>query len=315
MTSVSSQASIDQTSRENDAVAHRATRGSLVAALWTLYVLTLRQHLHGKRWMVMGLLFLLPAGLAVLMRVTSPDVPAPALEFFLVWIFIPQALLPLVALLYASGIIQDEQEEQTITYLLVRPIPKWALYLVKLLATFTTTVILTAIFTGLTFAAIYFGENAPPYGGQNLAGESIPLRSLKTIAIQALAVISYCSLFGLMSLVTKRILVVGILYIAVVEGVLANFPFGIRLVTVIYYSRLVAYRTLTFMVPTPGGGTMQDVAAEAWQLDVRADPGLLEHPQFGMCIKVLLTSSAVCAIVAAWICSRREFHFKTPEKD
>lgn len=314
MTSVSSQASIDQASCSDGAVARRAMQGSLVAALWTLYVLTLRQHLHGKRWMVMGLLFLLPAGLAILMRVTSPDVPASALEFTLVWMFIPQALLPLVALLYASGMIQDEQEEQTITYLLVRPIPKWALYLVKLLATFTTTVALTAIFTGLTFAAIYFAENTPISVGQNMPREDIPLRCLKTMAIQALAVISYCSLFGLMSLVTKRILVVGILYIAVVEGILANFPFGIRLVTVIYYSRLIAYRTLTFMVSMPRGGS-EDMAAEVWKLDVRADPALLEHPQFGTCIKVLLTSSAVCAIVAAWICTRREFHVKTPEKD
>ena len=40
------------------------------------------------------------------------------------------------------GIVQDEQEEQTMTYLLIRPIPKWALYSVKLLATLTTTVIL-----------------------------------------------------------------------------------------------------------------------------------------------------------------------------
>ena len=96
---------------------------------WTLYALTLRQHLHGKRWMVMALLFLLPAGLAVRDSARPrPTCRRVALEFMLVMMFIPQALLPLVALLYASGIIQDEQEEQTITYLLVRPIPKWAIY-------------------------------------------------------------------------------------------------------------------------------------------------------------------------------------------
>ena len=43
------------------------------------------------------------------------------LEFLLAFMFIPQLLLPLVALLYASGMIQDEQEEQTITYLLDPP--------------------------------------------------------------------------------------------------------------------------------------------------------------------------------------------------
>ena len=117
----------------------RAGRASLLRSCSTLYLLTLRQHLHGKRWMVVALLFLLPAGLAILMRATA-GVRAPSVfrEFLLCWILIPQALLPLVALLYASGIIQDEQEEQTITYLLIRPIPKWLLYWIKMAATWST---------------------------------------------------------------------------------------------------------------------------------------------------------------------------------
>ena len=165
------------------------------------------------------------------------------LEFLLVLMFIPQALLPLVALLYASGIIQDEQEEQTITYLLVRPIPKWAIYTVKMLATMTTTVVLVAVFTLLTYVAIYVGADVPV--------REVAVSLLKAAAIHSLAIIAYCSLFGLMSLLTKRTLVVGILYTAIVEGLLANLPFGIRLVTVIYYTRLIAYRTMDFVVHWP----------------------------------------------------------------
>ena len=111
--------------RERRSVA-RARGGLAGHALWTLYTLTLRQHLHGKRWMVMAALFLLPAGLADRGAGDGAERPSGRLEFILAFMFIPQALLPLVALLYASGIIQDEQEEQTITYLLIRPIPKWA---------------------------------------------------------------------------------------------------------------------------------------------------------------------------------------------
>src|SRR5437660_477854 len=105
--------------------------GSPLTSLVALYSLTVRQHLHGKRWIVLGVLFLTPAALAAVVRATAPDVPALVLEFLFVFMFIPQALLPLVALLYGSGIIQDEQEEQTLTYLLMRPISKWAIYLVK----------------------------------------------------------------------------------------------------------------------------------------------------------------------------------------
>ncbi len=223
-------------------IASRSTpRTSRASAYWTLYTLTLRQHLHGKRWLVMGLMFLLPVGLAILLRATAPNVAPQSLEFSLVMMFIPQALLPIIALLYASGIIQDEQEEQTITYLLLRPIPKWAIYTLKLLAAMTTTSLLVFVFTGLTYVAIYLGGDVP-------IGE-VAVRWLTASSIFALSAITYCSLFGLLSLLTKRILVVGILYTAVVEGLLANFPFSIRLVTVVYYARLIAYRTMSFEVP------------------------------------------------------------------
>jgi ABC-2 type transport system permease protein len=266
----------------------------------------LRQHVHGKRWLVMALLFLLPAGLAVVVRGMAPEAPSVALEFMFEFMFIPQTLLPFVALIYASGIVQDEQEEQTITYLLVRPIPKWAIYPVKLLATLTTTVLLATVFTVLTYAAIYVGAGAE--------GDNIPLRCLKAASIHALAVVAYCCLFGLMSLVTRRIVVVGVLYIAIVEGLLANLPFGIRLVTVIYYARLIAFRTMEFVVSRPRGGT-ENIAAVAWQFDLRRDPELLEHPQLATCLTVLLVASLVCTVLAAWLCGRREFHFKTPEED
>jgi ABC-2 type transport system permease protein len=276
---------------------------SLPVSLWTLYVLTLRQYVHGKRWMVLGILFLLPPGLALVIRATAEHIPRGRPEFLLVFMFIPQALLPLLALIYASGMLQDEQEEQTITYLLVRPIPKWAIYLVKLLATLTTTVILTVVFTILTYLAIYVGAADVP--------ADIVSRAIKAAGIHSLAVVAYCCLFGLFSLLTKRILVLGIVYIAIVEGVLANLPFGIRIFTVIYYTRLIAYRLLYSLSEV---GRVHRAAAEAWQLDIRKDPNLLEHPQLQTCFLVLAIASASCAIIAAFLCTRREFHVKTPEK-
>jgi len=284
--------------------ATRPAGGLSLTALWTLYTLTLRQYMHGKRWIAMAVLMLLPAGLAVLVRNTARDVPSILLEFLFAFMLIPQALLPLAALIYASGMIRDEQEEQTLTYLLIRPIPKWAIYTIKLLATLTTTVFLTCVFTALIYAAIYFGAASP-------AGD-VAVRCLQAAVIQSLAMVAYCCLFGLISLYTERTLIVGILYIAIFEGLFANLAFGIRLLTVIYYARLIAYRTMTFIVPIPGG--TEDVAAAAWQLDVKNDPTLLEHPQLRTCVIVLIGGSILCAALAAFVCSRREFHVKTPEK-
>src|SRR5258708_952866 len=154
---------VAETIEKTEIAKPRVARSGLdFTSLWTLYVLSIRQHLRGKRWIVATLLFLLPSVLVVIIRATSKDVSPLFLEFLFAFMFIPQALLPLIALLYASGVIQDEQEEQTITYLLIRPIPKWALYLGKLLATLTTAVMLTAFFTALTYAAIYLGVQSRP---------------------------------------------------------------------------------------------------------------------------------------------------------
>jgi ABC-2 type transport system permease protein len=282
-----------------------AVRTSRAGACLALYWLTLRQHLHGKRWMAVALLFCVPTGIAILVRSTSSDTPSRILDFVLSWILIPQALLPLIALLYASGIVQDEQEEQTITYLLIRPIPKWLLYLTKMAATWTTTVVLVVVLTILTYAGIYVATGADL--------NVVAARCFKAAAILSLATITYCSIFGAMSLVIKRTLIVGILYTAIVEGVLATLPLSLRLMTVVYYTRLIAYRSLDFVVTWPLGQT-EDPAAGAWSLDIKTDPTLAEHPQVLTCVLVLLGTSFVCNIFAAWLCSQREFHVKTPEK-
>lgn len=305
MTSVPARA--NETSNGSHAAAKSwSARTSSLGACWTLYKLTLRQHLHGRRWMALVLLFLLPAGLAIVIQSTRAHAPEVFLDFLLSWILIPQALLPLVALLYASGIIQDEQEDQTITYLLIRPLPKWLLYIVKMIATWTTTVVLVVLLSVLTYFAIYLRSD--------VALADVAARCSKTAAIQSLAVVAYCSIFGLVGLLTKRSLIVGVLYTVVVEGLLANLPLSVRMGTVIYYTRIMAYRTLDFAVTWPNG-EKNDVAAEAWFLDVVKDPHLVEHSRLLSCVLILSVVSVVCTVIAAGLCSQREFHVKTPEKD
>src|SRR5262249_45337584 len=145
--------------------------------LATLFWLTLRQHCRARRLIVLCILFCLPAGLAILVRNLAPH-PITLeggqighIELALIFYFIPHVLAPLAALLYSSGMVQDEIEEQTLTYLLVRPLPRVGIYLTKLLATLTVTIPLIAIFTTVTYVAIYWG--LPP-----LWGEILPQRVL-----------------------------------------------------------------------------------------------------------------------------------------
>ena len=65
--------------------------------------------------------------------------------------------------------------------------------------------------TVLTYVAIYAGADEFP-------ARVLRCAALQAASIHSLAVVTYCCLFGLISLLTKRTLVVGILYVAFFEG-------------------------------------------------------------------------------------------------
>jgi ABC-2 type transport system permease protein len=270
-------------------VSPRLQWGPTLSALGALFGLTLRQHARGRRLLILSFLFLLPTAIAVLVHNTAAP-PLIEMEFVLVFHLIPHALVPLAALLYASGMIADEQEEQTLTYLLVRPLPKRALYLTKLAATICTSVVLTAIFTAVTYVAIYWGT--PEFWS-----DVLPVRLPKTVALLSLSLVTYCSVFACMSLLVQRSLVAGVAYILIFEGLLANIDFVVRRLTVMYYFRVLSDNWIG--LPT--------MMARGWSLDANTDPTL------SRCVLILLGVSLMATTLGALTFARREFRVKTPE--
>jgi ABC-2 type transport system permease protein len=261
-------------------------RGFDPAALAALFGLTLRQDLRGRRLFVLSVLFLLPSVLAALLRL-APQPPKPGdVEFALVFVLIPHALVTLTALLYAAGIVQDEVEEQTLTYLLLRPLPRWALYVTRLAVTWLVTCALTGVFTTLVFVVIWWG--LPEWS-------EVPARAAKAVALLMLAQVAYCALFGVLGLWTRRALLAGLAYIVAFEGLLANFDLVVRRLTVNYYFRVLAVRWLS----PPG--------SQEWSLD------LTTAPSAGQCVGTLLGATAVLVVVGAVMIIRQEFRMKTPE--
>src|SRR4051794_21447188 len=82
-----------------------------LAATATLFRMTLLQLLRGRRLLVLGALFALPTVFALLARRYNPDYQPGAVEEALIFYMIPQALVPLTALIFASGMIRDEVED------------------------------------------------------------------------------------------------------------------------------------------------------------------------------------------------------------
>jgi ABC-2 type transport system permease protein len=205
----------------------------------------------------------------------------------LVFVFIPQALLPLTALLYASGMIQDEIEEQTLTYLLIRPIPRWLIYVVKVFATWVVASILATVFTSGALVAIYWGE-------PRFEPELLVRRAALIAVIFSASLFAYVAIFGALSLVVRRTLVVGVGYIVVFEGALANIDFVMRRGTVMYYLRVLSVHWL-------------DLAGTDWSIDPATAPSAMT------CLLTQVGIGVGCALLGSCVFSMREFRVKTSE--
>jgi ABC-2 type transport system permease protein len=256
-------------------------------ALWTVVRITLARQGRGRRLLVIAMLFTLPIVIAVLGRRYDVDYKADQVENVLIFGMIFQALVPLTALLFASGMVQDDIEEQTLTYLLIRPVPRWAIYFAKLMATFLVSVARAILFTTATLIVIHWDE-------EDLWKTVVLGRAPLIAALLALCLSAYVAIFGGLSLWVRRTLVIGAIYIVVFEGVLANIDFVVRSGTVMYYIRVLSVRWLEL----PGAD---------WSID------LATAPTVSTCLMTLLSATAIIAVLGAWSFSTREFRVKTPE--
>jgi ABC-2 type transport system permease protein len=279
-----------------DAPPLRRSRSDELSALGALFALTVRQHTHGRRLLVLVALYLLPCVLAGILRNLARPAPPEALEFALVFMLLPHGLAPLTALLYAAGVVSDEVEEQTLTYLLLRSMPRWAIYLTKLLATLCVTTALVAVAVLALYAAIFLGT--PEFWA-----EALP-RAGRVVVVMALAQVGYCALFGFLGLITRRSLIAGIAYIIAVEGVIANQDFVGRALTVVYYVRTLILR----WVDLPADQLRR--CQESWGM---AD--LEKLPSSGECVLTLLGFGAALSVLTAVLFARSEFRVKTPGSD
>jgi ABC-2 type transport system permease protein len=258
-----------------------------LTGIFTVVRITVARQSRGGRLLVIALLFSLPIILAILTRRFQASYRASEAEAVLIWGLLFQALVPLTALLFAAGMVQDDVEEQTLTYLLIRPISRWAIYLGKLAATFSVALVRAVIFVTIALAVIYWGE-------EPLWKTVLPGRALRTAVLLALSLSAYVTIFGFLGLWVRRTLVIGAIYIVVFEGVMANIDFVFRNATVMYLIRVLSVRWL-------------DLPGSDWSID----PAVAPAPS--TCLIVLLGASAVFTALGALIFRMREFRVKAPE--
>ena len=134
-------------------------------------------------------------------------------------------VLPVLALVVGTGVLGQEIDDGTVVHILTKPLPRREIILAKL----AVAVAVTAVTVGVPM--LFVGA---------LAG-SVRLGFALAVAC-ALGALAYCALFLALSLVTRRPVLIGLLYVLIWEGVLGNLLNGTRILSIEQYVVAVADR-------------------------------------------------------------------------
>ncbi|QLQ37743.1 ABC transporter permease subunit [Micromonospora robiginosa] len=151
-------------------------------------------------------------------------------------------VLPVVALIVGTGVLGAEIDDGTVVHILTKPMPRWQIVLPKL----AVAAAVTAVTVGV-----------PIYVAGVLA-DSVRL-GLALVAASAAGALAYSALFLALSLVSRRPVLLGLVYVLIWEGLLGRFVDGTKVLSVQQWVIALADR----MAPTPLLGTTVSVPVAA----------------------------------------------------
>jgi ABC-2 type transport system permease protein len=134
-------------------------------------------------------------------------------------------VLPLTALIIGTSVLGAEIDDGSVVHLLATPVPRSQVVLSKFVVAATLTVL---------FAAV------PEYLAALIAKGPVSSLTLGLAAGAVAASVVYNAIFVLLSVLTSRAIAVGLLYLLVWEGLLANLVPGVGLLSAGQYSLSVA---------------------------------------------------------------------------
>lgn len=202
----------------------------LIRATFFLFAIHLRRLLSSRRVLACVGISLLPVAAALFIHYIARYVgPPPAVE--LGWLLVVQLVVPIVALILGSAVIAEEVEDQTITYVFTRPVPRMSVLLGRWLASSVVIVALLGASAWLT--VVILDTSATPSPEQTMpSGAKAAL-----VRVAILGSLVYGGLFAAVGAWVKHPVLVGLGYTFVVEGFLGNLPGKNQVLTVQYYLR------------------------------------------------------------------------------
>jgi ABC-2 type transport system permease protein len=175
-------------------------------AFVTLVAATLRQQLGGRRLILLLLLGLVPAGVFGALLVNQSGLWGASHDFhqapMVILFFI---VVPVVSLVFGAGSLGDERRDATLSFILLRPLPRSLLAGAKLVGAWLAAFAVAG--TGALVLAVLLGVAAG-------AWESLGALLL-AVALSSLA---YVAVFLPLGYFTARAVLVGLVYVFVWES-------------------------------------------------------------------------------------------------
>lgn len=187
----------------------------------TVAWITARGLLGRRRFFLLLPLPILMVGLAALARgfgVTATEW-GPAVVIGLGF----AVLLPVVALIVGTGVLGAEIDDGTIVHILSKPLARWRIILPKL-----------AVAAGVTFVTA-----AVPMYVVGVLAESVRF-GLALVAASAVGALAYSALFLALSLIIRRPVLLGLVYVLIWEGLLGNLVTGTKVLSIQQYAVTLA---------------------------------------------------------------------------
>jgi ABC-2 type transport system permease protein len=183
----------------------------------TIMWVTFRQLFTRQRFITALVISLVPLIIAISQKATHGAYDMETGRFLVGMYkeFVIGTLLPLVAVVFGSSAFGTEMTEGTIVYTLVKPEPRWRVVLSKFVVAALATVLVMVPAVFLPWALV--DKTEFPL--------SVPMIILGGAAIGALL---YSALFIALSIMSKRALVMGLVYIIVVEFTLSRQAAGVK---------------------------------------------------------------------------------------
>ena len=196
----------------------------------TVFSLTLRQLTGSRRQAILWLFAASPLAMAILIRVLSDDYTS-VIVGQLFDLLLVAVVLPLVVAILATTALGDDVEDRTLSYILLRPIPRWQIVAAK----YVSVVVLSAVpllLMGAAMAGVAFIDETEDLNDY----ENVIRPILGVVAGLTLGVLAYSAAFMWLGLISGQALGLAIVYVFVWEGAAASIFSGIRYLSIRSYS-------------------------------------------------------------------------------